>query len=120
MVDYYNRVGLLLPNAVAWSRLYNDPEYYNIAVDVDGNVMVSTIWEGFERPADGVGIYETAVVVDAQIIRRYRSRTEKESLEMHDQVCQSIFKRPARPEDGYIQMIVEAEAERRASQEAKS
>jgi hypothetical protein len=120
VVDYYNRVGLLLPNAVIWSRLYNDPEYYNVAVDVDKNVMVSTIWEGFERPADGVGIYETAVVVDGQIIRRYRSRDEKDALEMHEQVCLSIFKRSARPEDGYVKMIAEAEAERRASQESKS
>jgi hypothetical protein len=115
-VRYFNKSGLELPNAAIWSRLYNDASYTNVAVDLDeeDGVMVSTIWDGGlradrDRPGTPT-IFETAVVVDGRIAQAWRTYTLDEAIKFHAEVCEKIFHRPPRPEDGYLERIIAIEA----------
>lgn len=120
-IHYYSRQGLELPNVVAWAKYYEDVAYRNVAIDadIDAGVMVSTIWEGFDSPPKG-GIFEVALIIDGSVRQQWRARTEKEALEVHDDVCMQVFKRHARPEDGHLETVIEREREMQLSQGEKS
>lgn len=119
-MEYVNKSGLVLPNAAVWSRLYNDPEYVNVAVDIEDNVMVSTIWDGGLRaepkPGHATSIFETAVLLDGKIAQAWRTYTQEEALKFHAEICEKVLKRAPRPEDGYLQRIIAIESRKENAQ----
>jgi hypothetical protein len=115
VIDYYNKQGLLLPNAVIWARLIEDPAYCNIAVDVEQNFMVSTVWEGHERQGEGPGIFETAILRDGVVVQRFRWRDLDSAEKGHAEIVRKSLLREPRPEDLYLEKIIEAERNRVAA-----
>ena len=109
MTDYYNKQGLLLPNGVIWARLAEDPAYRNVAVDVEENFMVTTIWEGHERPGEGTGIFETTIHKDGDPKQRFRWRDLDAAIKGHAEICRQALLREPQPEDLYLERIVEIE-----------
>lgn len=118
MVDYYNKQGLLLPNSYIWARLIEDPAYCNIAVDVEQNFMVSTIWEGHERPGEQAGIFETAILRDGHIVQRFRWRDLEAAEKGHAEVVRQALLREPQPEDLYLEKIIQAERDALAARKA--
>ena len=94
-----------------WARLYEDPAYRMVAVDSNvrenGNMMVSTIWLGLTHPLSGN--FETAVLVDGHVVSIERYYTEEEALLGHQDRCRAVLSRDARPDDGFVQEIIDNE-----------
>jgi hypothetical protein len=121
-LQFWDRQRNLLPDVLAWAQLYESTAYRNVAVDKEGESMVSTIWEGFEALAQmqdyTPAIFETATFDNGKLIDKYRWVTEEDALEGHAQLCRDFLKREPRPEDGYLQKILDEEQRRKGPSSA--
>src|SRR5688572_26210079 len=104
MPEFFDRKGEPM-ELMEWAVAYEDTNNRNVAVDVEGNVMVSTIWEGMCSPMSYLspekyprGIFETAVIIDGEIQMRRRWDTEEEALRKHASTCRFFLKRD--PDNG--------------------
>lgn len=93
---------------IEWARAFEDTATRLVAVDLDEDTqtMVSTIWEGITKTVRG-GTFETAVLVQGDIIDLYRWYSEEEAFEGHAGTCRKVLGREPRPEDGYRQRIID-------------
>lgn len=118
---FWSRKGEPIEDTIEWARLFEDVEVRVVACDQDGpgQPMVSTIWEGMDLGhslTPGIPlIFETAYLVgddshaDGRVEERWLSATEEEAIETHKAVCIEKLGRPARPEDGLVERIIELE-----------
>jgi hypothetical protein len=106
---FYNRKGEPIENVIEWAKLFEDPAYQIVAVDVDVEVddfdnmhkMVSTIWSGLES-----NMFETAILRDGMIEDFVRTVTEEEALHAHERACQNFLFRDAKPDSGIREEVV--------------
>lgn len=123
MPEFFDRKGQSL-ELMDWARKYEEYEYRQVALDVDDlndmHVMVSTIWEGMNRPLSiypettARGTFETAVLVDGRIEDTWRWDTEEEAIEGHDNWCVTHLQRHA--DDGEVLAeLIRREKTRRAA-----
>lgn len=115
MTLFWDRQNQPIEDTIEWARKYEDDAYRIVAVDSDGptSPMISTIWEGLDRGhylhQDGSTalIFETARVVDGDVVEAWLSHTEEDALHNHRQACIDFLGREPRPEDGHVQTIIE-------------
>jgi hypothetical protein len=120
MPEFFSRKGERI-ELMEWAVAYEDTSIRNVAVDVEDNIMVSTIWEGMCSPLSLYpdllprGIFETAVLIDGEIQNRRRWDTEAEALANHALTCRFFLHRD--PDNGETRAeILRREAENRAAQ----
>ena len=109
MTLFWNRKGEPIEDTLEWARLFEDPDYQIVAVDVDVDLsdidsmtkMVSTIWNGIVD-----NIFETATLRNGEIEDFVRSYSEEEALHAHDRACQNFLHRDANPASGIREELV--------------
>lgn len=124
MTLFWDRKNQPIEDTIEWAKKFEDVAYREVAVDSDGmgQPMVSTIWNGMDRSLnlhvtdDTAMIFETAYLVNGHIEQTWLANTEQEALVQHEWVCMNYLRRHARPEDGLMQRIIDAEKEARAKE----
>lgn len=92
MIEYYDRQGRPL-DMMDWALKLEDPTYRIVARDelCDGEVIVSTIWLGFDHGYGGKRLlFETMVRRDNKWDEQHRYSTEDEAREGHRQVVEAL------------------------------
>lgn len=116
-IGYWDRAGTYMDDVLEWARLYEDPGYRFVALDVDGDTRVSTIWQGLNlQPTfieDAIPlIFETMVFHGENEVARMFWPTEESALAGHNQTCRRFLRRRARPQDGYLNRAIEGQKRR--------
>lgn len=107
MILFYNRKGEPIEDTLEWARLFEDPDYQIVAVDVDDQdfekmtKMVSTIWNGIVD-----NIFETAIIRNGHVEDFVRTSSEEEALHAHDRACQNFLHRDADWSSGVREEVV--------------
>ena len=103
-----------------WARAYEKVENRTVALDIDEpDKMVSTIWEGMNSPLvlihdhtvpeEPHSIFETAYLVNGEIVDKFRWASLEGALEGHRMVCIELLGREPRPEDGWVEKRIAAD-----------
>lgn len=102
-----------------WARAFEDVANRTVAIDIDEpDKMVSTIWEGMNSPLiliydhtvpeEPHSIFETAYLVNGEVVDKFRWASLEGALAGHAMVCQELLGRPPRPEDGWAEKRIAA------------
>jgi hypothetical protein len=121
MTLFWDRQNKPIEDTIEWAKKFEDAEYRIVAVDFDGeHRMVSTIWQGLDLAHspwvsdDTAMIFETAYMMSGEIVEMFTWHSEEGALEGHDLVCKEFLGRKARPSDGHLQRVIEAEGKKRS------
>lgn len=114
MTLYWDRANHPIADVLEWARLFEDPGYRYVALDIEGHRSVSTIWQGlnigFAMLAvtdETAFIFETAYFVEHEMRDSYPAHSEEGALALHTMLCEELLGRPPRPEDGHLQAAIE-------------
>lgn len=115
---YWDRAGEPIGDVLEWARLFENPGYRFVAIDEEGDRMISTIWQGLDvchgrltepMPYEsGVFDHGSSVAVDL-----VPWPSEEAAVAGHALLCRELLGRDARPEDGRLQTAIDLSKEPR-------
>jgi hypothetical protein len=107
---FWDRAGHPIEDTLEWAKLYEDAGYRFVALDVEGDDRVSTIWEGVDGSHGRLPapmIFRTAYFVGDEIVDEFSWPSEDSALIGHSAMCFQLLGRLPRPEDGHLQAAIE-------------
>lgn len=114
---FWDRANHPIHDVIEWAKLFEDAGYRLVALDIEGDVRISTIWQGINLyptflPDAVPSIFETMAFRHDDALERMFWPSEWSALEGHSMLCQAMLGRPARPEDGHLARAIEGQKRR--------